>query len=320
MSEPIEPVASDAVASSVPAVAEAAAVPVHSRAAPAKSHVPSYGHHSEGGLHKIVGFIAWVFSGFGLITALRKGPGFADQEIIVYSVHRAFFLWPLVFTGFFGAWLVSPWMVRHFPSMPVVMGWVYILVLTYTLVSVLFDISTWKFVLWAGIFLFIYILFRYVEAVKNVQILVHLSNYMRRLHPELDHGFAVIMSWLLLIPWIGSLFSTFTNGRKKFTPNEIIEWHLGEGRELTDRSGLKFRSRYRNVFMTLLGFGAGDLQAIDGTGVVRKSWENILFLFFVWGRIDEILCQRAAIVDNRADEPVEVEEVRPKPHHPAGHS
>jgi len=310
MTEPIEPVASEPG----PA-AEPAAVPVHTSAARAKAHA-----HSEGALHRVVGFIAWVFSGFGLISALRKGDRFADQEITVYAVHRAFFLWPVVLTGFIGAWIVgSPWITDHWKAAPVFMGWFYIWVLTYTLVSILFDISTWKFMLWAGIFLFIYILFRYVEAVKNVHILVHLSNYMHRLRPELNHGFAVIMSWLLLVPWIGSLFSTFTNGRKRFTPNEIIEYHLGEGMELTDRSGLKFRSRYRNVFAALLGFGAGDLQAIDGTGVVRKNWENILFLFFVWNRIDEILCQRAAIVDNRPDEPVEVEEVRPKPHHPAGH-
>jgi hypothetical protein len=317
MSEPIEPVASNASVSSVEgAVAERGVVPVHSRGrTTALSDAPPRRQHSEGGLHKIVGFLAWVFSGFGLISALRKnGPHFADQEITVYSVHRAFFLWPLVFTGFIGALIVGTW--PHKTS--VFMGWFYIFVLTYTLVSVLFDISTWKFVLWAGILLFIYILFRYVEVARNVQILSHLSNYMRNLHPELNHGFAVIMSWLLLIPWVGSLFSTFTNGRKKFTPNEIIEWHLGDGRELTDRSGLKFRSRYRNIFMTVLGFGAGDLQAIDGTGVVRKSWENILFLYFVWNRIDEILCQRAAIVDNRPDEPVEVEEVRPQPHQAAG--
>ncbi len=214
MTEPIEPVASD------PHADKSAAVPAQSRAAvPAKTH-GSTGRHSEGGLHRIVGFIAWVFSGFGLIPALRKnGPHFADQEIIVYSVHRAFFLWPLVFTGFIGAWIVgSPWLVKHWTTAPVFMGWFYLWVLTYTLVSILFDISTWKFVLWAGIFLFIYILFRYVEVEKNVQILKPLADYMRLLRPELNHGFAVIMSWLLLIPWIGSLFSTFTNGRKALHP------------------------------------------------------------------------------------------------------
>jgi hypothetical protein len=329
MTEPIEPIAPDpAPVASVPAPAPTpAAVPIHTQAGGAtrltspgaRGAAPAHGHE-EGGLHRVVGFIAWVFGGFGLVAALRKGPRFADQEILVYSAHRAFFLWPLVFTGFIGAWIVgSPWIVSHWTSAPVFMGWFYIWVLAYTLVSILFDISTWKFVLWAGIFAFIYILSRYVEMVKNVQILSHLFHYMHHLQPKLDHGFAIMMGWLLLIPWIGSLFSTFTNGRKRFTPNEISEWHMGDGSELTDRTGLKFRSKYRDVFETLLGFGAGDLLAIDGTGVVRKRWENILFLFFIWKRMDEILHQRAAVVDNEPNEPVEVEEVREARHHPAAH-
>ena len=269
----------------------------------------------EGGLHRVVGFIAWVFSGFGITHAFRKHGSFSDQEIIVYSAHRAFFLWPLVFTGFIGGFIV-----HHWPSTSVFMGWFYVAVLTYTLVSLLFDISTLKFLLCAGILAFIYVLCRLVELKWKVFILHDLFVLIDGLQPKLDKGFAIIMSWLLLIPWIGALFSTFTNGRKRFTPNEISEWHLGDGRELTDRSGLKFRSKYRDVFETLLGFGAGDLMAIDGTGVVRKHWENILFLFFIWNRMDEILHQRAAVVDNQPDEPVEVEEVRPTHHHPSAHS
>ena len=272
-------------------------------AAPVRSAPP---RHHETALGRIFGFIAWVFSGFGLVSALSKGSGpYADQEITVYSVHRAFFLWPLVFTGFVGGWVVAMW-----PNASEFMGWFYIWVLSYTLVGLLFDISTWKFLLWGGIFAFVFVLLRYIEVARNVQILAHVHHYVTSLKPELNHGFAIMMSWLLLIPWIGSLFSTFTNGRKRFTPNEISEWHLGDGTELTDRSGLKFRSTYRDIFEMMLGFGAGDLLAIDGTGVERKRWPNVLFLFFVWKRLDAILHQRAAIVDNVPDEPVEVEEVR----------
>ena len=53
------------------------------------------------------------------------------------------------------------------------------------------------------------------------------------------------------------------NGRKKFTPNEIGEFRFGEGSELTDRTGLRFRTRYRDVLETLLSFGGGDILAVD---------------------------------------------------------
>jgi hypothetical protein len=114
----------------------------------------------------------------------------------------------------------------------------------------------------------------------------------------------------MLGPWIGALFYSFGQGRKVFSPNSIEEWYLGEGREITDRSGLKFRSRYGDVFETALGLGSGDLEAIDGNGIVVKRWHNILFLLFAWRRLDEILHQRSAVVDNAAEDPVEVESVR----------
>lgn len=266
-----------------------------------------------GFFHRLIGFVGWVFTGFGLARALRRGPTFGDQEITVYAVHRAFFLWPLVLVGFIGAAIVHEFAGKH-PGVEIVMGWVYIITLTYTLVSLLFDFSAWKFLLWTGIFVFIYVLASLVEEKRNIVLLSHFFGYIRGLHPKLSTGFALMMSWLMLIPWIGALFDTFTNGRKRFTPNEISEYHLGEGMELTDRTGMQFRTRYRDLFETLLGFGAGDLQAVDGTGVVRKRWENILFLAFLWPKMDKILHQRAAIVDNTSDEPVEVEQVRRKSH------
>lgn len=289
-------------------LAAAGAVPVHGR----DGLRVVQRHPRPGFFHRLFGFIGWVFTGFGLAHAFRKhGPTYGDQEITVYTVHSAFFLWPLVLVGFIGAGIVHFWALKH-PGVAVVMGWVYVATLTYTLVSLLFDFSTWKFLLWTGIIVFIYVLARLVEEKKHILILSHFFGYVRGLHPKLDTGFAMMMSWLLLIPWIGALFTTFTNGRKRFTPNEISEFHLGEGMELTDRTGMQFRTRYRDLFETLLGFGAGDLQAVDGTGTVRKHWENILFLAFLWPRMDKILHQRAATVDNTPEEPVEVEEIRRK--------
>lgn len=72
-------------------------------------------------------------------------------------------------------------------------------------------------------------------------------------------------------------------------PNSIEERFLGERREIIDRSGLKFRTRYRDLFETILGRGAGDLEAVDGNQHVVKRWNNILFLCFVWPKLDEIL-------------------------------
>jgi len=261
-------------------------------------------------LRRLAAFLAWVFTGFGLLAHLRgrgRGAGAArhgGDEIVVYCVHRAFYLWGLILTGFVGAAVVA----RH-PHAGVVFGWVYVWALLFTLATLLFDLGSWKLLLWGGIAAFLWLASTYLEELKHVVALSAVVGYLRSLRPTLDPGLAAVMSWLLLIPWVGALFHSFSRGRKTFSPNSIEEWFLGEGREITDRSGLKFRSRYRDLLESFLGLGAGDLEAVDATHQVVKRWENILFLSFYWRRLDEILHQRSAVVDNAAGDAIEVKEV-----------
>jgi hypothetical protein len=170
-------------------------------------------------------------------------------------------------------------------------------VLLYFLVTLLYDFSARKLGLWVLIFTLIWLASKYVEDIKNVAVLSSLFNYLAVLEPKLDPGTATVLSWLLLLPWCGSLLHMALNGRKKFTPNEIGEFHFGEGSELTDRTGLRFRTNYRDVLETILTFGGGDLLAVDNHQNVIKRWENIIGLFFLWKDLDRVLHQRAAVMD-----------------------
>jgi len=259
------------------------------------------------GLKRLAAFVWWVITGFGLLGYLwgRKSKA-RMEEIVIYSVPRSFFLWGLVVAGFVGAAVVG----RYGPDSHAahLWGWVYVWALLYTIVTLAFDVSTWKFFLWTLIFAFVWLVSKYLEDVRDMYLLSGVFAYLRGLRPVLDVGFATVVSWLLLLGWIGGLFHAFGRGRKTFSPNSIEEWYLGEGREILDRSGLKFRSRYRDVLESVLGLGCGDLEAVDGNGNVVKRWESILFLFFVWRKLDEILLQRAATVDSA---PGDVIEVRP---------
>jgi hypothetical protein len=261
-------------------------------------------------LKRVGAFAVWVLTGFGLLGHLlgrsRAASRGKPEEIVVYTVPRAFFLWALILVGF----VAAAW-VRHDPHTAVLWGWVYVWVLLYTFVTLVFDTSTWKFLLWAGIATLVWLTSKYLEDVRDMYLLSGVLAYLRDLHPRLDAGFATVISWLLLFPWVGGLFHAFGRGRKTFSPNGIEEWFLGEGREILDRSGLKFRSRYRDVFETLLGFGAGDLEAVDANQHVVKRWEGILFLFFHWRRLDEVLHQRAAVVDTAPGDPIQVKEANP---------
>lgn len=226
---------------------------------------------------------------------LFRGRQHADS-IVVYTAHPSFFLWLLIAGGFIGAWAVNgEWVSAEFA------GWAYIWLLMYSLITLLYDFGTRKLALWTGIFLLLWLLSKYVEHVRHVAVLGYLSNYLKSLEPKLDPGTVTVISWFLLLPWIGSLFQMVLYGRKRFTPNEIGEFHFGEGHELTDRTGLRFRTRYRDLLETILTFGGGDLLAVDNHQNVIKRWDNVIGLFFSWRDLDRILHQRT-VVDIEPDE------------------
>lgn len=196
-------------------------------------------------------------------------------------------MWLLILVGFVSASIVS-----RRPDWAGFFGWLYVWVLMYFIVTLLYDFSARKLGLWVLIFSLVWLTSKYFEDLKNVMVLSSVFHYLATLQPKFDVGTATVLSWLLLLPWFGSLFHMALNGRKRFTPNEIGEFHFGEGSELTDRTGLRFRTKYRDVLETVLTFGGGDLLAVDNHQNVIKRWDNIIGLFFFWNDLDRVLHQR----------------------------
>jgi len=252
-------------------------------------------------LKAIFQFVRYMIS---LPVALARGRRGKIDEVTVYSAHPSFFLWLLIAVGF-----ISAAVVERKPHLAGFFGWLYVWVLVYFLVTILYDFSTRKLGLWALIFALIWLTSKYVEQIKHVALLGALFDYLAELQPKLDPGTVTVMSWLLLLPWLGALLHMALNGRKKFTPNEIGEFHFGEGSELTDRSGLRFRTRYRDVLETMLTFGGGDLLAVDNHQNVIKRWDNIIGLFFFWNDLDRVLHQRAAVMDTGEEKEKEEQEI-----------
>jgi hypothetical protein len=244
----------------------------------------------------------WQFARFMFtlpVTLFRAKRGRTMDEVTVYSAHPSFFLWLLIAVGFITAGIVQKW-----PDWASFCGWLYVWTLLYFIVTLLYDFSTRKLALWVLIFTVIWLASKYVEMLKHVALLSWVFNYLADLDPKLDPGTVTILSWLLLLPWIGALLHMALNGRKKFTPNEIGEFHFGEGSELTDRTGLRFRTTYRDVLETLLGFGGGDLIAVDNHQNVIKRWDNVIGLYFFWNDLDRVLHQRV-VMESNGDDKVE---------------
>ncbi|MBC7785395.1 MAG: hypothetical protein H7144_16300 [Burkholderiales bacterium] len=255
-------------------------------------------------LWRPVACIGWALGGCGLWKRLFWRPFKKSEAAVLYTVHPAFYLWPLIIAGLLGAFCVR----RGIGSVDS-WGWAYLWVVIFTLVTLLFDLSLARLAFWTGVYALIWVSSRYLEDLKQVPVVTDVLRFFHDLHPRFDAGHALALSTLLAPAWIGSLVHSFFEGKKTFTPNSIEERYVGHGCEISDRAGLKFRVRYRDLFESLLGFGAADLEAMDAQGKVVKRWSNIVFLAFTWRKLDEILHQRAAVVDNAADDPVEVEEV-----------
>ena len=243
--------------------------------------------------------LAWVFTGFGLFAKF-KTKNYKYDEITVYKVHNAFFLLGIILTGW-----ISSWFANHYPSTSLTMGWIYVWVAIYTILAVLFDLSVLKSALTTVIVGFVWISSAYLESVQGLSLLSWVFAYISGLKPALSPGFASVMSWLLLIPWVWSVFYMFSYGRVTISANGIEEFHLGVGSEITDRWGLKFRTRYDDVLEWVLGFGCGNLVAFNNEKQV-KQYDNILMLYFWWSRLDELLHQRSAVVDSAPGDSVVV--------------
>ena len=217
------------------------------------------------------------------------------DEIVVYSAPPAFFLWVVIFTGFLLRLVVTNHILTEQAG-----AWIFIFVLVYFLLAVLYDMSLKKLVLCTLVFAVLWLFAKYVESLRNIAILGPILQHFKDLNPKYDPGTVSVICWLLLIPWIASIFEMVFNRKKQFSPNEIAEFHFGEGSELTDRTGLRFQTKYRDVLETMLGFGGGDLLAVDNHQRVIKRFENIIGLWFHWDKLDRILHQRATLLEGDA--------------------
>ena len=237
-----------------------------------------------------------VAAPFVAVGQIVRG-GSKIDEVTVYSAPPAFFLWIVIAVGFL-LHVLCPRILTEQAG-----AWLFIFTLVYFLLAILYDMSLKKLVLCTLVFAVLWLFAKYVESLRNIMILGPILDHFRNLNPKYDHGTVSVICWLLLIPWIASLFEMALNRKKKFSPNEIAEYHFGVGSELTDRTGLRFVTRYRDVLETLLGFGGGDLLAVDNHQAVIKRYENVVGLWFHWGKLDRILHQRATLLDEEASKP-----------------
>jgi hypothetical protein len=188
-------------------------------------------------------------------------------------------------------------------------GWGWALTFLYILVALLTNLDVVKIIIWGFVIGFFLILSKYVEAMHHIPLLSPIFTHLRNLHPQFEPGTTSFIGWMLLLLWIATVFHAIACGCKKFTPNQIMELYAFRGSDMMDRAGKHFITRYNDVLESALGIGSGDIIILDDSGKIVKEFSNILFLFFLWPRLEEILEQRVTTVDNSARDAANVKEV-----------
>src|SRR4051812_43086071 len=77
------------------------------------------------GVRRAVALLASALTGFGFLRRILAAPENRrthgrGEELVVYTVHRSFYLWFLILAGF-----VSAACVNHWPGSATAWGWVY---------------------------------------------------------------------------------------------------------------------------------------------------------------------------------------------------
>lgn len=235
---------------------------------------------------------------FYLVGRLLGGRTKID-EVVVYSAPPAFFLWVVIASGL-GLHYLSPSLISERAA-----AWIFICTLVYFILAILYDMNLKRLALCSLVIATIWLFAKYMESLHHITLVGPALHHFGSLNPRYDHGTVAVICWLLCIPWTCAVFEMALNRKKKFSPNEIAEFHFGEGSELTDRSGLRFVTKYRDVLETVLGFGGGDILAVDNHHTVIKRYENIVGLWFKWEKLDRILHQRATLVDEDMEDDAE---------------
>lgn len=215
-----------------------------------------------------------------------------QDSLTLCSVDAGFFLWVMIVAGFLLAWVV-----RLDPLVAVGAGWAYAWLSLLFFASIMYDLNAKKLAIWSVVFFAVWMALKYGEDVQHWIVLGTITHHLATLDPKLDPGYASVISWLSIIPFGYSVFHMLAFGQKRFTPNEVCEYRLFEGDEYLDRQGVKFKTRYRDILETLLTFGGGDIIVLDNHGAEFKRFPNMLFLYFLWPKLERIIEQRAVVED-----------------------
>jgi hypothetical protein len=182
-----------------------------------------------------------------------------------------------------------------------ILGWIYIWTTVLVLLTLSVDVGRNQAVFWVVLFLLLWVGGRYLADVKGFTLFGDIYRWFADLDVQYNRSFALVLSIILLIPYVLMLIYARLNDKWRITHNEFEHYSLGKMDDSLGRGAKTIRTSFPDVFELLLGL-AGTLVVYNATGTRElRRIPHVMFLPFVRKRLNKIL-EKTAITAAQMEE------------------
>lgn len=226
-----------------------------------------------------------------------KKPPKPIRQVIFHTYPKLIFAWPIILIGF----LLWP-VVGHGGFTPEVCGWIFLGVITLTLLTLGIDLERDHAVFWAVVFLAFFFLGKWMDArFDQFTLLGDLYRWLADLDVAYSPSLGIALSFMLLPPYLVMMIYARLQHRWRITHNEFEHYSWGRADDSLARGAKRVRSTYPDLLELLL-CGAGTLVVYSATGRTElRRIPHVPMIFRVRKRIN-LLLESTAVTHQHHDD------------------
>lgn len=170
-----------------------------------------------------------------------------------------------------------------------VLGWIYIWVAVLVLLTLGVDVDRNMAIFWIVLFGLVWVLGLWLRDVKGFTFFGDIYAWFADRDVQYDRQLGLVLSLLLLVPYVLMLGWARINDRWRITHNEFEHYAFGKMDDSLGRGAKTIRTVFPDVFELLLG-AAGTLIVFNATGTQElRRIPHVMFLPMVRKRLNKIL-------------------------------
>lgn len=224
------------------------------------------------------------------------------HEVIFHTYPKLIFAWPIIVVGLFFTLLTT---IFDDPSFAALLGWPYLIVVAVVVLTIGVDVERNHAMFWLVVFIAL-VLFGVFLQDRGIPVLSATAEWIAGLGVTFDRGFGLLLSLLLLPPYLVMLIWARLQHRWRITHNEFEHYSWGRADDSLARGAKRVRSTYPDLLEFLL-CGSGTLIVYSATGRSElRRIPHVPMIFLVRKRINRLL--ESTAITTRSHDSVELAE------------